>query len=36
MRAEKQFQYADMIREELNKLNIEILDSKSGTKWRIK
>ncbi len=36
MRAEKQFQYADMIREELNKLNIEILDSKNGTKWRIK
>jgi len=36
MRAEKQFQYADMIREELNRLNIEILDSKNGTKWRIK
>ncbi|NIA22775.1 MAG: cysteine--tRNA ligase [Proteobacteria bacterium] len=36
MRAEKQFQYADMIRDELNKLNIEILDSKDGTKWKIK
>ncbi len=36
MRAEKLFEYADFVRDELKKLNIEILDSKDGTKWRIK
>ncbi|MEM4396197.1 MAG: cysteine--tRNA ligase [Candidatus Woesearchaeota archaeon] len=33
LRKERQFQYSDMIREALKKYNIEILDSKEGSKW---
>lgn len=35
-RNEKNFIYADKIRDALNRLNIEILDTKEGTKWKKK
>ena len=36
LRKEKNYEVSDKIRDILNKNNIEILDSKEGTEWRIK